>query len=129
MADEIKVRVGALRWPVIVARRRQNFDAAGGIGIFEDLVEIETVYAEVVPIAALTFYGAEAVDTPVTHRITTRWLGYIDDTNVIVRDTNLPDGQVRHEVFRVRRVKELNGRKRFSSIDAEIERVTVGAQA
>ena len=123
---DIAVRIGALRWPVVIARRRQNFEP-GGVGIFEDLVEIETVRAEVVPINASTFYGAEAVDTPVSHRITVRWLGYLDDTNVVVRDTKLPDGETRHEVFRVRRVKELNGRKRFTSIDAELERVTLGS--
>lgn len=126
MVDEVRVAIGKLRWPVVVARRRQNFDPPGGIGVYENLVEIETVRAEVLPINAVTFFGAEAVDTPVTHRITTRWLGYLDNTNIIVRDTSLPDGQVRHELFRVRRVKELDGRKRFTSIDAELERTTLG---
>ena len=123
---ETEIRVGQLRWPVIVARRRENFDPPGGISIFEDWVQVELVHAEILPISALTFYGAEQVDMPVTHRITTRFLGYLDNTFVIARNAVIPGGAVRGELFRIRRVKELNGRKRFTSLDVELERVTDG---
>ncbi len=114
---------------MIVGRRRQNFDPVGeGVGVFEDWTEVETVFAEVLPINALTFYttgGAEQIDTPVTHRITTRWLGYLDNTYKIIRNTKLPDQMIRGELFRIRRVKELNGRKRFTSLDCELEKVSL----
>ena len=119
------VRLGQLRWPVTVARRRQNFDPPGGVGINEDWVAIQVVHAEVIPSSGLTFWmtgGQEQVDTPITHRITTRWLGYLDNNYVIARNTRLPDGTMRGELFRLHRIKELGGRKRFTSIDAELER-------
>ena len=118
------VRIGQLRWPVTVARRRQNFDPPGGIGIWEDWVEVQEVRAEVMPIAAVTFYGQTQTDMPVTHRITTRWLDYLDNTYIVARETLRPDGSTRQELFRIRRVKELNGRKQFSSLDCELEEVT-----
>ena len=120
------MRIGSLRWPVIVARRRQNFDGPEGISIFEDWVQVEIVHAEIIPISALTFYGAVQVDMPVTHRITTRWLNYLDQTDIIARTTVLPNGELRGELYRIRRIKELNGRKRFTSLDAELERVSHG---
>lgn len=119
---DIEIPVGSLRWPVIVARRRQGFEQAG-TGMTETWIEVETVRADIQPAGALTFYNAEQVDSPVTHRITLRWLDYLDQSHAILRGTSLPDGSVRTEVFRVRRVKELNGRKRFSSLDCELERV------
>lgn len=126
MADA-EVSIGSLRWLVTVAKRRENFDGPGGISIFEDYLEVEKVRAEIIPISALTFYGAAQVDMPVTHRITCRWLDYVDNKHVVIRDTERPDGSVRHELFRIRRVRELNGRKRFTSLEAELERVTTGS--
>ena len=111
---------------MIVARRRQNFDPPGGISIFEDWVQVEVVHAEIVPISAITFYGAQQVDMPVTHRITTRWLDYLDQTDIIARTTILPGGRLRGELYRIRRIKELNGRKRFTSLECELERVAHG---
>ena len=56
MADPVRVPIGALRWPVRVARRRQNFEPLG-VGIAEALGEIAPVRAEVLPMSAATFYG------------------------------------------------------------------------
>lgn len=117
---DIQVTVGSLRWPVIVARRRQDRDPTGP-GIDENWVDVETVRADIQSLGALTFYGAAQTDTPVTHRITVRWLNYLDNTSAFRRETRLPDGEVRSEIFRVRRVKELNGRKRFISAECELE--------
>jgi head-tail adaptor len=122
MMPDIEIPLGSLRWPVKVARRRQGFETAG-TGMTETWIEVETVRADIQPISAMTFYSAEQVDTPVTHRITLRWLDYLDQTHAILRSTRRVDLSVRTEVFRVRRVKELNGRKRFSSLDCELERV------
>ena len=123
MAD-IEVRVGSLRWPVLLARRTQVPDGFTGITEFYEFGE--TVRADIQSIGALTFWtaaaGLEQTDTPVTHRIRMRWVDYLDQTQVVIRDTRRMDGSVRHEVFRVRRIKEMNGRKRFVEIEAELER-------
>lgn len=121
MAD-IVIPVGSLRWPVLIARRRQDFDTAD-TGITETWVGLQQVRANIEPIGALTFYGSEQIDTPVTHRITLRWLDYLDNSHAVLRITRLPSGSPRQEVFRIRRVKELNGRKRFCSLDCELEQV------
>ncbi|HSS23995.1 MAG TPA: hypothetical protein VLL82_06245, partial [Mycobacterium sp.] len=56
--------------------------------------------------------------------IRTRWLDYIENTFVIMRSTMRPtDGTLRTELFRVRRVKEIAGRKRFCEFEVELERV------
>jgi hypothetical protein len=124
---DIIIRVGDLRWPVVLGRRRQNFDAPGGVSIFEDYVQVERLRAKVEPIKEATFYMVagltEQIDIGVTHRITFRFLDYIDNTYVVVRDSLRPNGTIRRELFRIRRVKELNGRKRFTSLDAELEQV------
>ena len=118
------IRVGRLRWPIIICRRPQEFDAPGGVSIFERFIEIQRVRADVQQVGALTFYGVEQVDTPFTHRIFIRWLSYLDQTNAILRETRLGDGSSRFEVFRVRRIGELGGRKRFAMIEAELEKTT-----
>ena len=64
-----------------------------------------------------------AVDTPVTHLIRLRWADYVETTNVIMRTTTRPtDGTLRTELYRVRRVKELAGRKRFIELECELEK-------
>jgi hypothetical protein len=124
---EIVVRIGDLRWPVMLARRRQNFDSAPGVGIWEDYVLVQRLRAAVEPIKESTFYQVsgitEAIDIGVSHRITFRFIDYIDNTFVVIRDSLRPNSTTRRELFRVRRVKELNGRKRFTSLDVELEQV------
>ena len=123
---DIEVPVGSLRWPVLLAKRVQVPDGFTGISEFFEFGEV--VRADIQSIGALTFWtaaaGLEQTDTPVTHRIRMRWVNYLDQTQVVLRDTRLLDGQIRNEVFRVRRIKELNGRKRFVEIEAELERAS-----
>ena len=120
------VPIGSLRWPVLLARRAQVPD--GFVGIAEFFEFGETVRADIQPIGGLTFWtaaaGNEQTDTPVTHRILMRWVDYLDQTQVIIRATRRLNRSIRTELFRVRRIKELNGRKRFVEIEAELERVT-----
>jgi head-tail adaptor len=116
-----KVTIGQLRWRVVIANRTQ-MAAIDGPGIVEDLFRNQSVRADVQPIGTMTFYAAEQVDTPVTHRIYVRWLDYPDTTHVILRQTKRLDGSVRTETFRIRRVQEIAGRKRFLRFDAELER-------
>ena len=94
-----------------------------GTGIDETIIGV-TVHADVQAVGGLTFWGAEQTDTPITHRIFMRWHDYLDQTKVVVRDTLRPDSTTRREIFRVRRMKELGGRKRFVMIEAELEKYT-----
>jgi hypothetical protein len=59
----------------------------------------------------------------VTHLITISWRDYPATVDVIARSTIRPDdGSQRTELFRVRRTKELAGRKRFLQMECELER-------
>jgi head-tail adaptor len=118
--DPRRVQIGKLRWPVIIAQRDQTAVAGGGMQ--EQLTEIITVRADVQPVGPMTFYGSAQVDTPVTHKVTVRWLDWLDATHVIIRDTARPDRTIRREVFRIRRVMELDGRKRFALMECELEK-------
>jgi hypothetical protein len=110
--------IGVLRWTVTLYRRDQ--EPGPNEAITETLVPIGVVHADVQPTYPSTLYNSTAVDTPVTHLITTRWLDYIETTNVIIRNTTWPEP--RAEIFRVRRAKEVAGRKRFCEFECEFER-------
>jgi head-tail adaptor len=142
--------IGSLRWRVTLYRRDQTPDP--GLGIKETLVPIATVQADIQPTYPSTFYNAVAVDIPVSHMIRCRWLDYVENTHVIMRSTlraieqrpatwdqgvtvwddgaspwddprqMATDQRQRTELFRVRRIKEVAGRKRFVEFECELER-------
>lgn len=114
------IPLGTLRWPVTIAQRVQTPDS--GTSITETILIGQQVHADIQPIGALTFWGSMQVDTPVTHRIRMRYQNYLDNTYVIQRTTAVPDGGFRTETFRIRRIKEIGGRKRFVEIEAELEK-------
>ncbi len=118
--DPNAIRIGTLRWCVVIATREQAADP-NSAGILETIAMTQTVRADVQPIGALTFYAAEQVETPVTHRIVIRWLDWVDATHVIFRTTKRPDGSLMIERFRVRRVMSIDGRQRFLRMDCELE--------
>jgi head-tail adaptor len=119
LADK-EVAIGRLRWPVRIATRQQVADP-NSAGILEILTKIVPLHADIQPIGALTFYAGVQVDTPVTHRITLRWLDWVDTSCVVFRLTIRADGSNRIERFRVRRLAEVAGRKRFIQLDVELE--------
>ena len=121
--DPNAVRIGSLRWQVVIATREQYPDPDSP-GIVERLADEQTVRADIQPIGAMTFYAAEQVDTPLTHRIVIRWLDWVDATHVVFRVTKRPDGSNMVERFRVRRVMPLDGRQRFLRMDCELEQRT-----
>lgn len=119
--DPNAVRIGSLRWRVVIATREQMADPDGP-GLLETLAKMQTVRADVQPIGTMTFYAAEQVDTPLTHRIIIRWLDWVDTTHVVVRTTKRPDQSEMIERFRVRRVMSIDGRQRFLRLDCELEK-------
>jgi head-tail adaptor len=112
--------IGRLRWPVYIATRQQVPDPASP-GFVESLANTTLVHANVQPMGPMTFYAGMQVDTPVTHKIFVRWLDWLDTTCIIYRQTLRPDRSTRIEIFRIRRVMELEGRKRFLRLDCEQE--------
>jgi head-tail adaptor len=112
--------IGALRWLVTLCRRDQS--PADNLAIDEDLVPIATVHADIQPTYASTFYQSTQVDTPITHMVFIRWADYPATIDVIMRTTIRPGSATpRTELFRVRRTKEIAGRKRFLAMECELE--------
>lgn len=121
MADSISI--GDLRWPVTIYRRVQT--TGNGPGIAETRVEIASVYAKIAQkgdAANATFWGDAQVDTADGWWIWIRWRAGIDTTCIVVRRSVAPDGATWEETFRVRRLGEEGGRKRFLRISAELEK-------
>lgn len=111
-------RIGALRWPVEIVRIDQTPDAETGITETDNVVAC--VHADIQPTRASQFFGPVQVDTGITHQITIRFLDWLDNRHEIVRTTRLPDGAVRTERFRVWRVLDVDGRKRFQTLECEL---------
>jgi len=112
--------VGSLRWLVTLYRRDQA--PSDDLALTENLVPLATVHADVQPTYASTFYQSTQVDTPITHMINIRWQDYPATIDVVIRSTKRPiDGLLRSELFRVRRTKEVGGRKRFLQMECELE--------
>lgn len=112
--------IGGLRWWVTLYRRDQA--PADDLALEEKLVVIARVHADIQPAYSSTFYQSTQVDTPVTHVITIRWQDYPSTIDVVTRVTSRPpDDSLRGELFRVRRTKELAGRKRFLVLECELE--------
>jgi SPP1 family predicted phage head-tail adaptor len=121
--DPNAVPIASLRWRVVIATREQAADP-NSAGILETIADRQTVRADIQPIGPMTFYAAEQVDTPITHRVTIRWLDWVDTTCVIFRDTKRQDRSTMRERFRVRRVMSIDGRQRFLRMDCELEQRT-----
>jgi head-tail adaptor len=118
------VPIGKLRWRVTLANRLQAPEATNA-GILESYQQLITVYADVQGMRPTTFWQAQQTDTPVTHMITMRWVDYLSNTQAILRRTILRDNTQRYEIFRVRRIIEMGGRKRMVMIEAEFEQFII----
>jgi hypothetical protein len=113
--------IGSLRWQVTLYRRDQA--PADDMALQEVLVPIVTVRADIQPAYFSTVWQSTQIDTPVTHIINIRWQNYPSTIDVVARSTTLNDGTQRTELFRVRRSKEVMGRKRFIQMECELEHI------
>jgi len=119
--EDAGLEIGRLRWLVTLASRVQTPDPAGP-GVLETTTAPVMVHADVQAVGALTFYGGEDTGAPFTHRIFMRWHDYLDQTKAVLRTTTRLDGTPRAEVFRVKQIKELGGRKRFVVVECVLEK-------
>lgn len=69
----------------------------------------------------MTFLTGQQTDRPITHRVMIRWLDWLDERYVIIRRSLRPDQSARDEVFRIRKIGEVEGRKRFMELLVEQE--------
>ncbi|WP_040508313.1 phage head completion protein [Gluconobacter morbifer] len=128
MAESESVRIGRLRWPLLLATRQQVAQALDeGTGIIETLGNVQKVRGDVQPVGALSFWaaagGIEQVDgAPITHRIFIRWLDAVTNADAIIRQTKRVDQSIRMEIFRIRRMREIAGRKRFVILECQLEK-------
>lgn len=114
--------IGQLRWLVSLYRRDQ-MPSSVNTAIEERFVLLGVMHADIQPTYPTTFYNSAQIDIPVTHMIRVRWTDYVENTHVIMRTTTRPtDGTLRTELYRVRRVKEIGGRKRFCELECELEK-------
>lgn len=100
---------------------RRDQVPADDLALQESLVRIAVVHADVQPTYPSTFYQSTQVDSPITHMINVRWQDYPPTIDVVTRVTKRHDGTLRGELFRVRRTKEVGGRKRFLQMECELE--------
>lgn len=101
--------------------KRVQTPTADAPSIAESLQDPIRMHADIRSLGPLTFVGAEATDRPITNRIYLRWVDWIDLNHVILRSTQRADGSTRTEVYRIRKIGEVDGRKRFVEILAELE--------
>lgn len=111
--------IGALRWWVYLYRRDQ--DPAPDLALTETLVLLDATHADIQPSYESTFIQSTQIDGPITHMITIRWQHYPVNAEVIVCTTKAPDGTLWGDLYRVRRTKQIGGRKRYLQMSCELE--------
>jgi hypothetical protein len=109
--------VGELRYVVTLATRLQVPDPSG-TGIIESFITPMAVNASITPIGLQTFILGEQLENNPTHRIVFRWQDGLDYFDVILCQITRSDGTTRQALYRVFRVTEVDGRQRFTSVDA-----------
>ncbi|MCO6414811.1 head-tail adaptor protein [Siccirubricoccus sp. KC 17139] len=89
-------------------------------------VTASTPNASIKPVGTMAYIQGQQIDVnSITHRIIVRWRDGLDQFYVIRRDIPLPDGSTRQELYRIHRVSEMDGRRRFLTIDAELEKQSI----
>jgi hypothetical protein len=121
--DADAVPIGRLRWPVALVNRLQTPESDNA-GILEGYQLLGIVHADIQFLRPTTFWLSQQTDIPVTHRIIIRWVDYLDNTQAVLRSTILRNNTQRYEVYRIRRLMEMGGRKRMVAIEAELENYT-----
>jgi len=106
----------------MVTLYRRDQTPAEDLATEETLVRLARVHADVQSSYLSTIVQTTQIDGPVTHIINIRWRDYPENIQVVTRVTErAPDGTLRGEIFRVRRTKEVGGRKRYLQMECELE--------
>jgi head-tail adaptor len=94
----------------LVQIRQRTDQPAEDFGTAPTFPEAVDRWAKIEPVGSAIYAGSVQIDATVTHRITVRTLAGVTDQHEAVHGAT---------VYRVRRVTDLNGARRFTVLDVE----------
>jgi head-tail adaptor len=122
MANEMsQPSIGDFRWMVTLSKRADLPDDYTGVN--EQYTDFYTCHANIVPVGTALFIQGVELGVSVTHRITIYWWDRLDEFTYVFRTTIRPDVSSKKERWKIMRAADLEGRRRFTILDCQIERV------
>ncbi|MDE2342922.1 MAG: head-tail adaptor protein [Betaproteobacteria bacterium] len=120
---EKRPAIGQLRWPFQLVKRTQA--VSGTSGITETVTDQATIWGKIENTYATTYWGINGAQSerPITHMIWVRWRPYLDNTYALQRLRTLPDGTQVTEIYRIRRVCEIDQKTWIVRLECEQETV------
>lgn len=106
-AGDLNRRVKLRKWQDV---------ANAGFGIDATFDPGVTVWASVEPVGSAIFWGTQQVENGVTHRITVRRTAAINEVTI----TGEHVAEYASLRYRVKRVSDLNGERRFVVLEVEV---------
>lgn len=94
----------------LVQIRRRADQPVDDIEVDSSFPEAVDRWAKIEPVGSVVYAGSVQIDATVTHRVTVRTLAGVTDHHEVVHGTT---------IYRVRRVTDLNGARRFTVLDVE----------
>lgn len=111
--------IGQLRHRIWIGERVA--DPLNDGGVYESIAQPRRFSAAIEPVGTMVFQNGAQTGEAITHRIKIRWTDFPQMHWVAWRETLRPDGSTRREIFKIKRVSEINGEKRFLLLEAELE--------
>lgn len=99
---------GELNRPITL-RVRSDFPATD-MGLDSNYPSSIPTWAKIEPVGSVIYAGSVQVDNTVTHRVTLRYRTGITDSHEVVEGNT---------VYRVKRVTDMNGARRFTVLEVE----------
>jgi head-tail adaptor len=117
MAFEKNPIIGRMRWKCSIATRSVKPLNANSQVQTDQYTNIRLVYADIQPVSTFTFFNSKQIDNEITHKFYIRYQDVISMFDVILRNTINPDGTSVQELFHIKRIAPIDGRKRFMVLD------------
>ena len=114
------IKLGDFRWNITLATR-QSVPAEGGGFIDQIGNQRNDVPAAIEPIAGTRFFKAHQVFNDATHEVTIRYEDAVEMFDIIIRYSVEPDGREVQEIFHVKEMIDMDGRKQFLKIQCTLE--------
>lgn len=90
--------------------RRRTDDPTDDLGTGPAFEEERKRWAKIEPVGAGVYAGSVQIDAAVTHRVVFRYLDGLTDHHEVVHGSR---------VYRVKRVTDMNGGRRFTALEVE----------
>ncbi len=94
------------------------------VSLLSEYTLLSNVYAAIFPMGTQVFFDNVQTlgdDGAPTHRIYIRWLQGLTQYHIIECDVQLPDGSMTTDRYKILRLTDWKGRRRFTCIDAKLE--------